>query len=97
MNNKKIKQLQEKRQEVLEAIKPIMEAFKISDYDYEIKETGQTETLLINGQRIGGSSNSISAVIDEVIGYIFVKIYSRNRYIGAFRTQTLNIIKQYWI
>ena len=97
MTEEGMKRLQDKRIEVLKAIKPICEAFKIKDYDYVIQETGQIETLVLNGQKIGCSCNSIDAVINEVIGYIFVKIYCRNNYIGAFRTQTLNAIKQYWL
>lgn len=97
MTEEGMKRLQEKRIEVLKAIKPICEAFKIKDYDYVIQETGQIETLVLNGQKIGCSCNSIDAVINEVIGYIFVKIYCRNGYIGVFRTQTLNVIKQYWL
>lgn len=98
MNNdeNRFEQLKKKRIEVLEAIKPICEAFNL-EYDYIIKETGQTETLVLNGQKIGCSYNSIDATINEVIGYIFVKIYCKNNYIGAFRTQTLNVIKQYWL
>lgn len=97
MTKEGMKRLEEKRTEVLKAIKPICEAFNIKNYDYVIQETGQIETLVINGQKIGCSCNSIEAVINEVIGYIFVKIYCRNNYIGAFRTQTLNVIKQYWL
>lgn len=97
MTEEGMKRLQKKRIEVLKAIKPICEAFKIKDYDYVIQETGQIETLVLNGQKIGCSCNSIDAVINEVIGYIFVKIYCRNNYIGAFRTQTLNVIRQYWL
>lgn len=98
MNNdeNRFEQLKKKRIEVLEAIKPICKAFNL-EYDYIIKETGQTETLVLNGQKIGCSCNSIDSTINEVIGYIFVKIYCRNNYIGAFRTQTLNVIKQYWL
>lgn len=98
MNNdeNRFEQLKKKRIEVLEAIKPICEAFNL-EYDYIVKETGQTETLVLNGQKIGCSCNSIDATINEIIGYIFVKIYCRNNYIGAFRTQTLNVIKQYWL
>lgn len=98
MNNdeNRFEQLKKKRIEVLEAIKPICEAFNL-EYDYIVKETGQTETLVLNGQKIGCSCNSIDATINELIGYIFVKIYCRNNYIGAFRTQTLNVIKQYWL
>lgn len=91
-----MKELNKKREEVLKAIKPICEAFNI-EYDYIVKEKGQRETLVLNGQKIGCSCNSISAVINEVIGYIFVKIYCRDNWIGAFRTQTLNVIKRYWI
>lgn len=96
MTKERYEELKSKRKEVLEAIKPICEAFNIK-YDYIVKEEGQTETLVLNGQKIGCSYNSIEAVINEVIGYIFVKIYCRNNYIGAFRTQTLNVIKQYWL
>lgn len=92
----RFEQLKKKRLEVLEAIKPICEAFNI-EYDYIVKKEGQTETLVLNGQKIGCSYNSIEAIINEVIGYIFVKIYCKNNYIGAFRTQTLNVIKQYWL
>lgn len=96
METERIKQLKEKRKEVLKAIKPICEAFKI-EYDYIVKETGQTETLVLNGQKIGCSCNSINAIINEIIGYIFVKIYCKDNYIGHFRTQTLNVVKQYWL
>lgn len=91
-----MEELEKKKIEVLKAIKPICEVFEI-EYDYIVKETGQTETLVLNGQKIGCSANSINAIIEEIIGYLFVKCYCRNRYIGAFRTQTLNVIKQYWI
>lgn len=96
MNKERIKQLEEKRIEVLKAIKPICEAFNL-EYDYIVKEEGQTETLVLNGQKIGCSCNSIEAIINEIIGYLFVKIYCRNNWIGNFRTQTLNVIKQYWL
>lgn len=91
-----MEELKKKKEEVLKAIKPICEAFGI-EYDYIVKDEGQRETLVLNGQKIGCSCNSINAVINEVIGYIFVKIYCRNNWIGHFRTQTLNVIKQYWL
>lgn len=96
MTKERLEELQRKRKEVLEKIKPLCDYFKIK-YDYVIKESGQTETLILNEQKIGCSYNSIEAVVNEVIGYIFVKIYCRYKYIGAFQTQTLNVIKQYWI
>lgn len=86
-----------KPEEVAEAIEPIMKAFGITDYDYIVKEGGQRETLRIYDTKIGCSYNSVSAVVDEVIGYIFVKVYCKNRSIGAFKAQTLSRIKEYWI
>ena len=88
--------LEAKRIEVLEAIKPICEAFKINDYDYEVKDSGQRETLRIGNTRIGCSCNSISAVIDELVGYIFIMRW-RDRNLGAFSVQTTNVIKKWWI
>ncbi len=97
MEIEKCKYLEQKRIEVLNAIKPIMEAFGITDYDYVINVENQSETLIIEEQEIGCSANSISAIINEVIGYLFVKIYAKDRYIGRYRTQTLKAIKEYWI
>lgn len=94
---KEFEYLKQKKVEVLEAIKPICEAFNIKEYDYLISDTGRRETLVLNGQKIGCSCNSISAIVDEVIGYIFINRYCRNRYIGAFSTQTQNVIKRYWL
>ena len=91
-----MEQLEAKRIEVLEAIKPICEAFKINDYDYEVKDSGQRETLRIGNTRIGCSCNSISAVINELVGYIFIMRW-RDRNLGAFSIQTKNVIKRYWI
>ena len=86
--------LAKKRLEVLEAIKPICQAFNITDYDYEID--GNRERLRINDTRIGCSCNSIKAIIDELVGYIFVCRF-RERGLGAFKKQTFNKIKEYWV
>ena len=92
------KNLQAKRKEVLEVISPICEAFKIDDFDYIISETGrQDETLRIYDSYIGCSCNSVEAVIDELIGWLFVTRFCKYRSIGAFRKQTLNAIKTYWL
>ena len=90
-------ELESKRKEVLEAIKPICDVFGIKDYDYIVKKTGQRETLRLNDTLIGCSCNSISAVVDELIGYIFIKRFCRNRSLGAFSTQTKNKIREHWI
>lgn len=89
--------MEKKRQEVIKAIKPICDAFNIKDYDYIIKETGQRETLRIGEIRIGCSGNSISAVVDELIGYIFITRWCRNRSLGTFSTQTKNVIRRHWL
>ena len=88
--------LESKRTDVLKVIKPICEAFNIKDYDYEVKDYGQRETLRIGNTRIGCSCNSISAVIEELVGYIFIARW-KDRYLGAFSIQTKNVIKRYWI
>ena len=85
-----------KRTEVLEKIKPICEAFGIEGYDYEIDDYGR-EVLWINDTGIGCSCNSISAVVDELIGYIFINTFCKNRSLGAFEKQVKNRIKEYWI
>lgn len=86
-----------KREEVLQAIKPICEAFNIKDYDYVVSDDGRIERLVVNGVHIGCSCNSILATIDELIGYIFITRYCRNRSLGAFETQVKNQIKRYWL
>lgn len=92
-----LQELEAKRLEVLEAIKPICQAFNIKDYDYIVEETGQAETLRINNVKIGCSYNSVSATIEELIGYLFISKWCKNRYLGVFSTQAQNVIKRYWI
>jgi hypothetical protein len=94
MNN--IEYLEQKRLEVLKDIKPICEAFGIQDYDYEVSDKGQSETLRLNQTRIGCSCNSIFAIEQELIGYIFVKMW-KDRSLGAFENQTKRVIKRYWL
>lgn len=97
ITDEKYDYLLRKRSEILAKLKPMCEVFGF-DVDYQInRNCGQTETLVINATRIGCTGNSINAVVDEFIGYLFVKVYDKNRYIGAFRTQTLNQVKRYWI
>lgn len=90
-----MEELLKKREEVLKEIKPICEAFNL-EYDYIVKEEGQRETLVLNGQKIGCSCNSILAIENEIIGYIFVKQYCRYNW-WAFMPQTKKYIEQYWL
>lgn len=82
-----------KRETVLETIKPICDAFEITDYDYICN--GSQERLIIEGTQIGCASNSIGATVRELIVFIFVK-YGSDK-LGAFKTQTLNKLRCYWI
>lgn len=89
--------LQNKRLQVLEEIKPICDAFNIKDYDYIVQKNGQREVLRLYDVRIGCSRNSISAIKNELIGFIFLRTWGRDRSMGAFDKQSRNVIKQYWI
>lgn len=89
-------EIKSKRERILTTIKPICEVFGIADYDYIITES-EKERLKLNDTYIGCDGNSVSAVIDELIGYIFIKKYCRNRSLGAFDKQTQNYIKRYWL
>lgn len=86
--------LQAKRPQVLDAIKPIMEAFGITDYDYIIKEDAQKETLRIGNTYICCYCTGIEAIIDEILKYLIVK---REIYLGAFDSQSKKHMKQYWL
>lgn len=92
----------EKGKQIHTELKPVCDAFGITDWSYDITESlynkaGVREELIIEGQRIGCTGNSVSAVLDELIGYIFITRYCRNRSLGAFEKQVKNQIKTYWI
>lgn len=89
--------LKEKRIEALSNIKPYCEVFGIENYDYFVNTNTGGEVLKLNNTYIGCTGNSIMAIIDEVIGYIIINRYCKNRSFGAFRTQTMNEIKSFWI
>ena len=84
-----------KIRQISEEINPICKVFNINSYGYEIEENGN-EWLLLNGTKIGCTGNSVSAVIDELIAYVFITRYCKNRSLGAFHKQTINHIKKYW-
>ena len=82
-----------KRETVLNTIKPICEAFEITDYDYICN--GKQERLVIEGTQIGCACNSIGATVRELISYLFV-VYASDK-LRAFKTQTIKNLKEYWI
>lgn len=96
MTKERYNELLKKREMVIAKLKPLCDYFGI-EYDYEIRTEGQTETLVLNGTRIGCTSNSFQSILDEVIGYIFINVWVHNRSLGAFSTQTQNVITRYWL
>lgn len=84
-----------KREKILKEIKPLCDYFGIK-YDYVVDYDRHIETLILNGQEIGCSCNSVDSVLDEVIIYIFVKRVARNRWLGAFHRQTVKAMKEFW-
>lgn len=83
-----------KRERVLEVIKPICDVFEITDYDYILTE--EKERLVVEGQEIGCSCNSIGAIINELVNYIWCRTFAENRCLGAFEKQTMKQIKRFW-
>jgi hypothetical protein len=63
--------LEKKRVEILATIKAKCEAFDIKEYDYLVTEDLR-EYLVLEGQKICCSGNSVWGVEQELIGYIFV-------------------------
>ncbi len=59
-----------KRETVLETIKPICEAFEITDYGYEIKDNGQVEILIVEGTGLDCTCNSIAATVRTLVHHI---------------------------
>lgn len=89
--------LQEKRLKVLNRIRPICEAFGITNYDYEVNGESYSEVLMINHICINCALNSITAIVDELTAYIFLNNFAKNRSLGAFEHQLRKQIMGSWI
>lgn len=85
--------LKVKRNEVLYAIKPICKYFRIEHYDYIVDTNPYTETLKLNNTYIGCTSDSLEAIINELISYIVIK---RKIDLGTFKNQTIKYLKRHW-
>ena len=75
------------------AIKPLAD-------ELGIKVTADEKRLYCNGQAIGISCNSTSATIDEFIGYLFYKVWLKNRGYkidGRSSVKIKEAIRDYWI
>jgi len=93
--------MKEKRQEILNSIKPKLNAWGVYDFDYEYtlneaKTHTKTEYLRIERDYIGCLSNSLYAVELEVLGWLFERIWRKGHTLGAFDIQSRNVIKRYW-
>lgn len=97
MDEKVLLQYAKKKEQILCEIDPICNAFGLKNVDYKIDTEKLSEKLCIDGTEIGCTGNSVSAVVDELIAYIFVSRYCKNRDLGPFHKQTINYIKRYWI
>lgn len=91
--------LLKKRNEILKAIKPKLNAWGINDerFDYKIIESknGPHEVLIIDETRIGCDCNSVFAVEMEVLKYLIVEIFCRNCGF-TFDSQLKNFCQRYW-
>ena len=91
--------LQEKRVEVLKTVKPILEPFDIAEVDYVIDENTKQETLVIDDTKIGCTCNSIEAILQEVVGYLFIKTWVPPRILVSdpYVDHCVEVITKYWI
>ena len=92
----------QKRQKVLDMIKPLCDLFHIENYDYEIIEQSEdgyytSEYLYLDGQKIGCCGNSEESTFYEAVGYVIIERYCRWRSLGAFAAQTKKHIKRFGI
>lgn len=84
-----------KREAILETIKPICEAFGVENYDYVVDRSKGIERLVIEGQAIGCMCNSIGAVVNELITYLFVE-YTVDKY-HYISDKVIKNLTRYWI
>lgn len=92
--------LLKKRDEVIETIKPKLNAWGIKDknYDYEIIENQNgyyNEVLRIYDTKIGCDCNSVFAVEMEVLKYLIVVSFCRHCGF-QFSKQLKNFCMRYW-
>lgn len=92
--------LEEKRMKVLSTIIPVLRPFGITKVDYEVNLETYQETLVIDDTRIGCTCNSLEAILQEVIGYLFIKTWVPSSRILAYDPcvdYCIGIITHYWV
>ncbi len=88
-----LKPLKVIRDEVLKTISPICQAFGIYDYDYIVGYAH--EFLRIGNIKINCTFNSSDAILNELIGYLFVTYYASMNYTGNSE-EVIELIKSKW-
>ncbi len=91
--------LEEKRMKVLNAIIPVLRPFGITKVDYEVNLETYQETLVIDDTRIGCTCNSIEAILQEVVGYLFIKTWVPPRILVSdpYVDHCVETITRYWV
>lgn len=92
--------LEEKRMKVLSTIIPVLRPFGITKVDYEVNLETYQETLVIDDIRIGCTCNSLEAILQEVIGYLFIKTWVPSSRILAYDPcvdHCIGIITHCWV
>ena len=86
------------RLEVLKSLTPKLNAWGITDFDFivDFDENGHLkhEYLRIHKDIVGCMFDSLHAIEEEAIGWLFLYIWERS--LGAFEIQTTNVIKRFW-
>lgn len=91
--------LEEKRMKVLNTIIPVLRTFGITKVDYEVNLETYQETLVIDDTRIRCTCNSIEAILQEVIGYLFIKTWVPPRILVSdpYVDHCVEVITHYWV
>lgn len=89
---------EKKRETVLETIKPICEAFEISEYDYtiDVSRPCVTENLIVEGHVISCSFNSVGETVRELVIYIFVNCHGTEKLRGSLQIDAIRDLTRCW-
>ena len=82
------------RKYVLEFIKPICEAFEITDYDYVYNPVREVRALRLNDTYIPLDIGGFNGIVDKILEYIIVK---RDVYLTYYHKSMINNLKSCWL
>lgn len=82
------------RKYVLEFIKPICEAFEITDYDYVYSIARKVRALRLNDTYILLDIGGFNNIVDKILEYIIVERDVRLTY---YYKSMINGLKSYWL